>query len=457
LLKIAGSVLADIKQPARVAVHQLQALNLEGVPGVIADPVLQVRDQFVAAQPYVEQGTTFLKVAPFLLGLNGPKTWLLVMNNGAEARATGGIPGGWATLGARDGHLELTHLETNSAISARTLENWQSLVPQDTRDLYGYDLAHLADMNLSPDYPTNARLMNALYQQHTGGTVDGVISIDEYTLAGLMAVTGSVQIGNRHLRASTVVDYVTKGVYSDYPNPKLKDEAVMDITRRVFKHLSQTNVHEVDLARAFIPSIHRGRLHVWAADSQEQRVLSTTLLSGSMSNPRNPTHMAVIINAAGNKIDAYVGSTISYSQGACRKDVPYRESAISVSLHNDAPRHGLPSYVTPRNDLGYRDNSDPGSTMSAAFIHVPLGSEFSAASINGKSVPMVGMGTDHDRNVWEFHVELPARATKTMKVEFIEPIEPESHRPILGVQPMAIPMKTKVHLGPKCDFGLSNS
>jgi Protein of unknown function (DUF4012) len=457
LLKIAGAVLTDVKQPARIAVHQLQALNLSGVPDVIADPVIQVRDQFATAQPYVEQGKTFLKVAPLLLGLNGPKTWLLVMNNGAEARATGGIPGGWATLSAKDGHLELTHLETNSAISARTLRNWQSLVPQDMQNLYGVDLAHLADMNLSPDYPTNARLMNALYQQHTGGNVDGVISIDEYTLAGLMAVTGSVQIGSRHLRAGTVVDYVTKGVYADYPNPKLKDEAVMEITRRVFKHLSQSNVHEVDLARAFIPSIYRGRLHVWSTNSQDQLLLSTTLLSGSMSNPAQPTHMAVVINAAGNKIDAYVASTITYEQGKCRPDVPYRASTIEVSLRNDAPRSGLPAYVTPRNDRGYRDNSDPGSTMSAAFIHVPLGSEFSTASVNGKRVQMVQMGSDHNRDVWEFHVELGPKATKTMKIQFIEPISSQSQRPSLGVQPMAIPMKTRVHLGPKCDVGPFNT
>ena len=450
LLKIAGVVLTDVKQPTLSAMHQLQALNLDGVPNVIADPVVQVRNQFVTAEPYVQQGTTFLKVAPLLLGLDEPKTWLLVMNNGAEARATGGIPGGWATLSAKNGHLALTHLETNSAISARSLVNWQSLVPQDMQDLYGEDLAHLADMNLSPDYPSNARLMNALYRQHTGGVVNGVISIDEFTLAGLMAVTGSVHVGMRQLTSGTVVDYVTKGVYADYPNPKLKDEAVMDITRRVFSHLSRANVHEVDLARAFIPSIYRGRLHVWSVKRKEQALLNTTLLSGSMSNPRNPTHMAVMVNAAGNKIDAYVGSAVRYEQGQCRTDVPYRESMMSVALKNDAPSHGLPAYVTPRNDLGYRDDSKPGSTLSAVFVHVPLGAEFTTASVNGKPEDMVQMGTDHDRTVWEFHVDLPAKATKTLRIKFSEPVDAHDPRPTLGVQPMAIPMKTSIHLGPKC-------
>ena len=450
LLKIAGSILADIKQPTLNSVDQMQKLNLAGVPSVIANPVKQVRDQFITAQPYVEQGQTFIKVAPVLLGLDKPKNWLLVMNNGAEARATGGLPGGWATLSAKDGHLELTHLETNSAISARPLRNWQDYVPQDMQALYGYDLGHLPDMNLSPDYPTNARLMNALYEQHTGGRVDGVISIDEFTLAGLMAVTGPVNVGQRHLTSGSVVDYVTKGVYSDYPNPKKKDEAVMDITRRVFKHLSYASVRDVELARALIPSIYRGRLHVWATNKSEQPLIHQTVLSGAMDNPFDPTHMAVIINAAGNKIDAYVSTTVDYAQGKCMAELPYRSSTFTVHLDNAAPHRGLPAYVTPRNDKGYRDNSNPGSTMSAVFLHVPLGSEFVSAVINGKSADLMNAGTDHGRDVWEFHVELPAKAAKTLTVGFNEPVDPQAKPPVLGVQPMAIPMATSVDIGPDC-------
>jgi hypothetical protein len=450
LLKIAGSILADVKQPTLDAVAAMQSLNLAGVPSVIANPVKQVRNQFVTAQPYVEQGQTFIKVAPVLLGLDEPKTWLLVMNNGAEARATGGLPGGWATLSAVEGHLELTHLETNSAISARPLKNWQDFVPQDMQALYGYDLAHLADMNLSPDFPTNAQLMNALYQQHTGGNVDGVISIDQFTLAGLMAVTGPVNVGKRHLTSGTVVDYVTKGVYADYPNPKKKDDAVMDITRRVFKHLSYDSVRDVELARALIPSIYRGRLHAWATDKSEQSLIHQTVLSGSMENPFDPSHMAVIINAAGNKIDAYVSTTVGYTQGKCLVDLPYRESTFTVQLDNAAPSTGLPSYVTPRNDKGYRDDSHPGSTMSAVFMHVPQGSEFDSAAINGKRASVMNTGTDHGRDVWEFHVELPSKADRTLTVKFKEPVSLEAKSPVLGVQPMAIPMETNMVLGPNC-------
>jgi len=450
LLKIAGRILADVRKPTLDAVTQMQALNLSGVPKLIADPVRQIRTQFETAQPYVEQGQAFIKAAPILLGLNQQKKWLLVMNNGAEARATGGLPGGWAVLSVDRGHLELTHLETNSAISAEPLRNWRNLVPQDVQALYGSDLAHLADMNLSPDFPTNARLMNALYEQHTQGHVDGVVSIDEFTLAGLMAVTGPVRVGEHRLTSGTVVDYVTKGVYADYPNPRKKDEAVMEITRRVFKHMSYDSVRDVELARALIPSIYRGRLHVWVTSRSGQAVISRTVMAGSMANPSKPTHMAVVINAAGNKIDAYVAATVHYQQGKCFTDLPYRESSMTVGLHNAAPTHGLPDYVTPRNDKGYRDNSQPGSTMSAVFVHAPLGSELAAASIHGQKVVPMSIGTDHGRSVWEFDVELPARSSRQLQVQFNEPSQLATAIPNLGVQPMAIPMQTSIQLGPRC-------
>lgn len=452
LLDIAGKILQDVRVPATRANQQLQQLKLSGVPTLLAAPVTEVRDLFATAQPYIEQGQTFLKIAPVLLGLDEPKTWLLIMNNGAEARATGGMPGGWAILAADAGRLTLDQLETNSGISAKPLRGWEDLVSPDLKNLYGNDLARFADMNLSPDFPTNARLINALYQQHSGSSVDGVLSIDQFTLAGLMVVTGPVNVGQRHLTSGNVVDYVTKGVYADYPNPNRKDEAVMDITRRVFKHLSYSTVHDIELARAFIPSIYRGRLHFWSVAEGEQALIAQTQLSGSTGNTRDPSHMAVVINAAGNKIDAYVQTDVTYTQKSCLAEIPYRHAQMQVILNNSAPKSGLPSYVTPRNDKGFRDRSQPGSTLSAVFIHAPLGSEFQAAFVNGKEIPLMNAGWDHNRQVWELHVELPASAKRTLRVDFVEPVDQISTNPQLWVQPMAIPMTTHVQESSNCGF-----
>ena len=451
LLKIASKIIADVQPHILAGQASLSALNLAGVPSVLADPVEQVEDQFTGAVPYVKQGQDFLDVAPFLLGLSEPKTWLLIMNNGAEARATGGMPGGWGTLEASGGRMKLTRIETNTAINSRPLQNWQSYVPADVAGLYGSDLARLSDMNLSPDYPTNASLMNALYRQHTGREVDGVLSVDQFTVAGILAATGPVVAAGKKLDASTVADYLTKGVYKDYRNPAAKDQAVMEITRVVFNRLTRGNVNELRIARALVPSIYRQRVHFWSNDSNIQKKIARTSLSGSMQGPEAPSHMVVLINGAGNKIDAYVGAKVSYTAGECLAEAPFRQAMLSVDIKNMAPKFGLPDYVTPRNDLEVGlTRKNPGSTKMLVYFHVPTGSEYVSAQIEGRQVELVAQGTDHGRTVYEIDVVLPANSKRSLIVKYKEPALLQDERVSLGIQPMAIPMETQINLGTTC-------
>ena len=450
LLAIASQLVDNVQEPVLSSKYRLDALNLNAVPSLISEPIKQAQTLFDDAEPYVQQGQTFIDTAPLLLGLDRKREWLVIMDNGAEARSTGGLPGGWGVLTADAGRVELTHLETNTAISARPLANWQSYVSESVAGLYGADLAHFPDMNLSPDFPTNARLMNALYQQQTGKSVDGVVIIDQFTLAGLMVPSGPVHLNGRTLTSGNVAEYITKGIYRDYPNPQKKDEAVMEITRRVFGHLSKKSIHEIGFARALIPSIFRGRFHAWAKQKSDQEQFLKTPMAGSMQSTRNPTHMAVVINGAGNKIDAYVGATVTYEQKRCSVEVPYRTSQMTISLNNAAPRTGLPSYVTPRNDLGVRNNSRPGSTFELVYVHVPAGAVLRSATIGGKEAFAFADGMDSGRQVWGFGVELPASANRALQVAFDEPADLLSPSPVLGLQPMAIPMITHVIPQPNC-------
>ena len=450
LLQIASELVDNLQEPILASKDRLDALNLSSVPGPIKQPVIMARTLFDDAEPYVQQGQTFIETAPLLLGLDRKRSWLVIMNNGAEARSTGGLPGGWGVLTVDAGRVELTRLETNSAISAKPLVNWQRYVSQSVAGLYGGDLAYFADMNLSPDFPTNARLMNALYRQHTGNKVDGVMFIDETTLAGLMVPSGPVRLNGRKITSGSVANYITKGIYQDYPNPKKKDEAVMEITRRVFAHLSSKSIHEIGYARAFIPSIFRGRFHIWSVDKTDQKQIFKTPMSGSMVNIKNPTHMAVVINGAGNKIDAYVGATVTFEQQKCSTEVPYRKAQMQVELRNSAPKSGLPSYVTPRNDLGKHNNSRPGSTYELIYVHAPAGAVLNSAQIGRQEVFAFADGFDSGRQVWAFGVELPAQASRKLTVSFEEPADLLSPPPVLGVQPMAIPMTTKVISGGNC-------
>src|SRR5207253_7315607 len=49
-------------------------------------------------------------------------------------------------------------------------------------------------VNVSPDFPTTARLIAELYPQSGGAPVDGVIAVDPPGLAAMLTLTGPVSV-----------------------------------------------------------------------------------------------------------------------------------------------------------------------------------------------------------------------------------------------------------------------
>lgn len=450
ILSLSGSFDA-LKTPIKRGAVEITALNLAGVPALVAKPVDQLGNGFANLAPVTADAKMFSEIAPALLGIDRPRKWMLVFQNGAEARSVGGFPGGWGILTASAGRLKLSPLYKETALMKRPLVNWRNYVSAEQAELYGDDLSRFTDMNLSPDFPTNARLMVALEEQNFGEQVDGVISMNEHSLANFMHVTGPVKIQGHEISSANAVEYVTRGVYQDFADPKQKDAAVFSIIEKTFAKFQTGAVGPARLLQAFIPAIHSKNLHAWTKENSVQQKILKSPLGGSLADVNHPTTAVVLINGAGNKLDAYVKTKVDYEQGSCETDFPFRDSTMRVSLNNTAPTSGLPPYVTTRFDLGTMRPKNPGATKMLVYIHVPLGSVFESATIAGQSVLPVAEGSDLDREVWRFDIELPAQATRRVELKFAEPAIGDEPRPTLWTQSMPSAVKAKVITGLGCN------
>ncbi len=445
-----SSSLNELSSPIKHGAIEINALNLNGVPAIVANPVRQLGAGFANLAPVVQDAKMFSQIAPALLGIDRPRKWMLVFQNGAEARSIGGFPGGWGILTASAGRLKLSPLYKETGLMRQPLVNWREYVTPEQAELYGYDLSRFSDMNISPDFPTNARLMTALEEQNIGQQVDGVLSMNEHALANFMQVTGPVKIHGREISSKNAVEYVTRGVYQDYSNPKQKDAAVFSIIEKTFAKFQTGAIGPARLLQAFIPAIHSNNLHAWAKDKPVQQKILKSPIGGSLADVNNPTTAVVLINGAGNKLDAYVKAKINYEQGVCETDFPYRDSIMKVSLNNTAPTSGLPAYVTTRFDLGTMRPSNPGATKMLVYVHAPLGSVFESAKVAGKLLAPTSEGTDLDREVWRFDIELPAQATQNLVLKFAEPALGNEPRPTLWTQSMPNLVEAKVIAGLGC-------
>ena len=440
----------EVKPAFQTGAHEFKQLNYSGVPGFIAKPVQQVGEGFISLAPLVSDAAIFKQVVPSLFGFDQPRTWMLVFLNGAEARSIGGFPGGWGILNVSRGHLSLTEVNDDVKINLQSLQNWNRYVSTDQAALYGDDLSRWSDMNLSPDFPTNARLMSALLLQSTGLKVDGVLTMNEHALASMLAVTGPIKQGNAVLTQNNVEKYVTQGIYQDYQNGKEKNSAILGIIEQVFAKLSGGAGGPIGAFRAFIPPVQDRNIQLWSSNSDVEKHLITLPAGGSLSDVENPTHAVVMINGAGNKIDSYIKTDVQLQQGICQMDAPYRNSFMRISFNNQAPTQGLPNYVIPRADLLRKSNKYHGSTKMIAYIHAPLGAEVTEATLNDKLVSLIDSGIDSNRQVWRFDLELPAKSESVFFLKFDEPAVGDEVPPMLWTQIMANSVTKKVTLGPRC-------
>jgi hypothetical protein len=164
--------------PLQSAVHRLDAKFAEV-------------DQAVTAVAGLEPGIAEL------LGANGARTYLVLQQDPAELRATGGFIGSIGFLSFDHGRMApYRALDVYAIDRGATFVGDPGYVappaPLDSR--IHPSSWQLRDANWSADFPTAAHQAASFYQKETGGHVDGVLAIDPYFMSQLLTLVGPVSV-----------------------------------------------------------------------------------------------------------------------------------------------------------------------------------------------------------------------------------------------------------------------
>ncbi|MBI4943049.1 MAG: DUF4012 domain-containing protein [Actinobacteria bacterium] len=421
----------------------LQGVETDTTVPQLGDGVTQLRSMLDTARGPVHSAGPSLEVLTTLLGGNGPRTYVVLMQQDAEARGTGGLVGSFAVIGAKNGDISL-----KSVASRPTLQNGLKIpvnaVPEDVADLWGPDLQEWAGLNLSPHYPWTGRLVAAGWAAQGRPKIDGVIAVDQYVVAGMLQATGPLTVSGVTIDAGNAVSFLSKDVYARFPNYLDVDRVTGELVAAVFQKVAAGQVSPAGLAKALIEPARQRRVLVWAADPAEQRLIETTSLGGVVPDRPGPFAMAVVNNGGGNKLDAYLKTAVRYDPGTCTDGV--RIGSVTVALASTAPKAGLPAYVVAAPDLtGPADRTVTEPTRVLLDVYGPVGATNAGVLVDGKDAEVLAEGIDRNHPVWRVAVMLPPGGKRTVEVGVVQPTSAED-TPTATVltQPMANPAKVTV-------------
>ena len=164
-------------------------------------------NRYDEAYPLAQTGLELVDVAPQLLGADRPRTYLLLFQNEDELRATGGFISAVGRVTIDAGKIISLTVEDSYAVDDFTTPYPDPPAPM--RDYMGIDLWVFRDSNWSPDFPMAARQPISLYTQTRGGTIDGVIALNQQVVEALVDGLGPLTIdGQTIANAQEMRDYM---------------------------------------------------------------------------------------------------------------------------------------------------------------------------------------------------------------------------------------------------------
>ena len=351
------------------------------------------------------------------------KTWFVATQNLAELRATGGLLGSFALIQIENGEVTLVKAAADKALLARGPVDFSSY-PEDINALWGADLTDWRDFGVSAHVPYTAALIKDAYAQKFGVDVDGVVFLGQGELAKLLGATGGLNIWGQKIDSTNAVTFLTKTIYARYPNVDKKNAFVATLMSQLLPKLSSPSLNLQGLLAAAVNDRTGDQPAMWSADTAQEKVIQSLDIGGEVSSAPGSNVTVSVNNAGGNKLDAYFKLTASYAQGTCgvetAEGLKGRESRVTITVTNSAPRSGLPAYVTPRLDLIFGQSYVKGSTRELVSVYAPVGSSNNGMTLDGEVADFV-YGVDREHPVYVFDVALNPGQTRTLEVNFIEP------------------------------------
>ena len=173
---------------------------LAATPAHLPAPIGDIRDQLLgrirAYQPALAEFAQLQDVLPTILGWGTPKRYLVLTQDPAELRPTGGFIGSFGIIAFDGGRITERHFQDVFALDLPWAYPFVTPPPALERYLLGPKQPwQLADANWSPDFPTSAQEAARLYRNEGGpGAVDGVVAITTGTIDELLSVAGPVTV-----------------------------------------------------------------------------------------------------------------------------------------------------------------------------------------------------------------------------------------------------------------------
>jgi Protein of unknown function (DUF4012) len=322
-----------------------------------------------------------IQLGPGLAGIDRPKTYLILVENEDELRATGGYITAAGTVTVHYGRI--TNLAIEDVFAIDNLQLPYPRPPQPLQDYMDAPIWLLRDANWSPDFPSSAGLAEALYTTTRSKTIDGVVALDQTSLRIMLQAIGPISVegvGTR-IDANNLVSLLRT---AREPPPGQTVSYDWWLHRKDFMPtVAQAMLHRVvwanwgNLLYAALSALDERHVQMTLKDGAAEQILEEHGWNGRLEPGQADYLMLVESNVGFNKVNADEQSRLGYAVDLTASTGPQ----ATVTLMQTNPAAGeLPCKPGPNYGSGrYADLIDR-CYWSYVRFYTPSGAVLQAAT-----------------------------------------------------------------------------
>lgn len=372
--------------------NRLAAVDTEPLVDQLTDVIDDLTVRLTDLEALTATAAKAVQLLPPMLGADGPRHYLLLVQNNAEPRATGGITGAVVLLRADDGDVEIVEQRAGSQVGPFATPVLQ--LDDAELGLYGTQLArYMQNVTFTPDFPRSAELAREMWRLETDREVDGVLSIDPVALQSMLGATGPITLATgQELNDENTAQLLLNQVYLDIAEPAEQDVFFQFAAGEIFAEVMDGGADSAASIEALVEVADEGRLMMWSSHLTEQELLSGTVLSGELQghDGDSPVVGIYVNDRSGSKMGYYQRVHAEVVATQCEPDGSQLLD-VTVTISSEAPADAaeLPPYLAGGTFV------DPGVIASSVVVYAPTGGVvLDATAVDGESrfVPQVHDG-----------------------------------------------------------------
>lgn len=319
LQKTLSSCVKSFRFWDKVASIYLQLPYVEALINHYAPTYVSVLRDARTFSPLIDQ---MIRVYPTLVGVEGEKRYIILLQNNTELRPTGGFIGSFIYLVFKDGKLTEFHPEDIYVPDGQLKGYVKPPQPVETY-LYQKGGWKLRDSNWDPDFPQAVQTMLWFFDKGGYQKIDGVVAITLSSVQEYINILGPLYLPDydKYIDAESLYAFAQSQTEQGFfPGASNKRDVLGALTRALTRSVSSlTLTQQQEIAHLLLRHLASKDVMVWSKDVDVREILELHQWDGAIRLPLCKTQQCradylypVEANVGINKANCCVDRKITY-------------------------------------------------------------------------------------------------------------------------------------------------